>query len=99
MGVDYWAESEDKRFPIADWQREVAEGETRHGYHDWIKHRRGIKRQTAESIEADQDVKDKRRRLSRLRSKLKHHECAVETVRGHISDLEQDILGAEGESG
>lgn len=37
----YWAE--DQEFPVVDWQREVAESETRHGYHDWIRLQRGTK--------------------------------------------------------
>lgn len=37
----YWAE--DEEFPVVDWQREVAESETRHGYHDWIRLQRGTK--------------------------------------------------------
>jgi hypothetical protein len=33
MTTEYWAEHPD--YPAADWQREVAEGDTRLGYHAW----------------------------------------------------------------
>jgi len=32
-----WSEP-DADWPIEDWQREVAEGDTRLGYEDWVKH-------------------------------------------------------------
>jgi len=31
---DHWAESPD--YPLADWQAEVANGDTRLGYWDWV---------------------------------------------------------------
>ena len=30
----YW--DEDEEFPLTDWQYEVANGDTRKGYHEWI---------------------------------------------------------------
>ena len=32
--VGYW--NEDSKFPVADWQYEVANGDTRLGYWDWV---------------------------------------------------------------
>ena len=32
-----FAVQEDARFPVSDWQLEVANGETRLGYGDWVK--------------------------------------------------------------
>ena len=40
--ADVWAE--DERFPVADWQAEVAAGDTRRGYRDWL----DVKRDDAE---------------------------------------------------
>lgn len=34
-GNDYW--DEDARFPVADWQYEVANEDTRHGYWAWVR--------------------------------------------------------------
>ena len=31
---DYWGE--DARYPVSDWQHEVAEGDTRMGYWEWV---------------------------------------------------------------
>lgn len=33
-GQSYW-QSEDPDFPFADWQKEVANGDTRAGYWEW----------------------------------------------------------------
>lgn len=32
--IDWW--SEDSDYPVADWQHEVAEDNTRLGYWDWV---------------------------------------------------------------
>lgn len=32
--VQYWTEDPD--YPVMEWQREVAEGNTRMGYWDWV---------------------------------------------------------------
>lgn len=34
-GHSYWGQS--KKFPVKDWQYEVANGDTRHGYWDWVR--------------------------------------------------------------
>lgn len=34
-GMGYWDEYE--TYPVADWQYEVANGDTRSGYWDWVK--------------------------------------------------------------
>ena len=34
-GLDYWKD-QDFDFPISDWQYEVANGETRLGYWEWV---------------------------------------------------------------
>lgn len=34
---DYWGS--DPNFPFEDWQYEVANNATRHGYWDWVAHR------------------------------------------------------------
>jgi len=36
--MDPW--SDDPDYPVADWQREVANGDTRLGYADWVAGRR-----------------------------------------------------------
>ncbi len=37
--IDYWGE--DPEFPVADWQYEVSNGDTRMGYWEWVAdHRR-----------------------------------------------------------
>lgn len=33
--VDFW--SSDPDFPVSDWQYEVANGDTRIGYWEWVK--------------------------------------------------------------
>jgi hypothetical protein len=37
-GVDYWAD--DPQHPVAEWQIEVADGDTRQGYWAWVAVRR-----------------------------------------------------------
>ena len=36
----HWDEDED--YPVEDWQYEVANGDTRLGYWDWVKAKKGI---------------------------------------------------------
>ncbi len=36
--IDYW--TSDDTFPVKDWQYEVANGDTRRGYHDWLRAQR-----------------------------------------------------------
>lgn len=38
---DPW--SEDPEFPVADWQYEVQNNDTRLGYHEWVEHRKEAK--------------------------------------------------------
>lgn len=38
--VDHWGS--DTACPVEDWQHEVAEGDTRLGYHDWVRQQKEI---------------------------------------------------------
>ena len=53
--ADYWAE--DEEFPLADWQREVANGSTRASYQAWVKGERDAK---ADKLRATWDSVPKR---------------------------------------
>lgn len=33
--IEYWGEA-DRQYPEADWQRDVADGNTRQGYWEWV---------------------------------------------------------------
>ena len=33
-GTNHW--DDDPDYPVSDWQHEVAEGDTRRGYHQWV---------------------------------------------------------------
>ncbi|MCH8553219.1 MAG: hypothetical protein LAT62_14875 [Natronospirillum sp.] len=36
FGVDADYRGEDEEYPVADWQHDVADGDTRLGYWDWV---------------------------------------------------------------
>jgi hypothetical protein len=40
LGHEYWGQN--VNFPVSDWQREVAQGDTRLGYWDWVVDQSGI---------------------------------------------------------
>ncbi len=39
----YW--DDDPEFPVQDWQYEVANGDTRQGYHEWKESQREMRRE------------------------------------------------------
>lgn len=53
-GFNHWVDQED--FPPADWQEEVANGDTRLGYADWVEQARSEAEAEREAQrEADRD--------------------------------------------
>ena len=44
----YW--DDDDNYPIEDWQYEVANGNTRIGYWDWVKNQRSIDRMVNKNV-------------------------------------------------
>ena len=49
--LNYWDENEE--YPIADWQFEVNNGDTRQGYHDWIWYQQSMQDEDVYDNDAD----------------------------------------------